>query len=161
MKADTRSPKPVISGAILEFFYSILTLWESGVKDKVVKDFKSAEINRFLSRTDSRGASFLHFTTDKNKRVGNCKYELYVLNSKSNYGMSLLYHLRNAFAHNDIQVRNGGTDIFIEHSWKGVLKLKTTISFKVLQELIETIRGMHNLTPQEKQKKYTKKQKSK
>lgn len=161
MEAGNKSPIPVLSGAKLEFFYSILTLWESGEKNKVVKNFSSAEITRFLSQTDSRGITILHFTTDKNKRRHDCKYELYLLNSKRNIGMSLLYHLRNAFAHNDIQLCNNGNDIFINHTWGETLKLKTTISFKVLKELIETIRGLHNLTPQEKRKKYTHKRKPK
>lgn len=161
MKVGNKSPIPVLSGVKLEFFYSILTLWESGEKNKVVKNFKSAEIKRFLARSGPRGVTILHFTTDKNKRRQDCKYELYVLDSKDNQGMSLLYHLRNAFAHNDIQLCNNGNDIFIHHTWGGTLKLKTTMSFKVLKELIETIRGQHNLTQQEKQKKYTHKQKSK
>ncbi len=46
--------------------------------------------------------------------------------------------------------------VCIENYWKGKLKLKTRLPFSVLKELIETIRGMHNLTIEEKKKKYSK-----
>ena len=159
MKQDNRNPQPVLSGAKLDFFYSILTLWESGEANKVIKNFNSSEIKRFLARRDSHGVEILFFKTDPNKKNPNSKYELFVKDTKRNNGLSLLYHLRNAFAHNDIQLTNNGNDIVINHSWNGVLKLKTTLPFKVLRELVETIRGQHLLTPEEKKKKTPNKKK--
>ncbi len=156
MKTENKSSKPVLSGIKLEFFYSILTLWESGEKNKVIKDFKSAEVKRFLARLDSRGVRVLFLNTDINKKDFNHKYELYFTNPKGNQGLSLLYHLRNAFAHNDIQLIDN-SNIFINHIWSGTLRLKARISFKVLKEFVETIRGQHNLTSNEK--KYKKRRK--
>lgn len=161
MKTDTRMSTPVLSGTKLMFFYGILTLWESPVEDKVVKNFSSSEIKRFLARRDSRGKLILFLTTDPNKSDSNHNHELFLKDSKQNQGLSLLYHLRNAFAHNDIQLSNDGEQVIINHSWKGILKLKTKVRFKILKELIETIRGQHNLTEDEKKKKYTKKKKHK
>lgn len=158
MKVDNRSSKPILSGSLLDFFYGILTLWESPEENKVLKDFNSAEIKRFLAREDNKGMKTLFFTSDANKKDYNHKYELFVKNSRNNQGLSLLYHLRNAFAHNDIQMING-KDIYIRHEWNGILKLKTTISFKVLKEFIETIRGEHNLTEEEKKQKQLKRKK--
>lgn len=160
METDNRTSKPVLSGTKLIFFYSILTLWESPEKNKVVKDFKSSEVKRFLARKDARRKQLIFIKTDINKCDYNHKYEIYLLDSKNNKGLSLLYHLRNAFAHNDIQLSNNN-DIRIVHYWKGVLKLKTKIPFKILKELVETIRGQHNLTEDEKRKKYSKRVKNK
>lgn len=156
MKVDTRSPVPTLTGAKLEFFYGILTLWESPEQNKVIKDFKSSEIKRFLGQLDRKGNLVLFLKTDINTNCPNCKYELYVNNTKNNTGLSLLYHLRNAFAHNKIQILENGNMVCIENYWKGKLKLKTRLPFSVLKELIETIRGMHNLTIEEKKKKYSK-----
>lgn len=161
MKIDTRNYQPVLTGAKLEFFYSILTLWESAVSNKVVKQFTSAEIKRFLGKVDSHGNRILYFNTDINKRCPNCKYELYLKDTKRNLGLSLLYHLRNAFAHNNIELAGNGNIIKIQHNYKNTLTIKTTISFKILKELVETLRGLHNLTPQQKKKKYPKIKKTK
>lgn len=153
MKQNTRSSKPALTGKKLDFFYSILTLWESNDPSKVVKDFRSTEIKRFLSQIDSKKRKVLFFTTDpKAKDRCSCKYSLYIVNSKDSQAMSLLYHLRNAFAHNDISVLTNRELIFIEHRWKNELRLKAFISFKVLKELIETIRGEHNVSDKEKKK---------
>lgn len=151
MNLDTRNPFPVLTGAKLELFYSILTLWESGKQPKVVNNFKSMAVKRFLAKRDSHGKTVLTISTDKTKKCVGCKYILYLNDSKQNKGLSLLYHLRNAFAHNDITLSNQGQLIHINHVWKGVLKLKTIISFKVLKELIETIRGQQ-ITPIENNK---------
>lgn len=153
MKTDTRSSTPVLSGPRLDFFYAILTLWESPEENKVIKDFNSTEVKRFLERKDSHGRLYLSYTHDLKKSLPNHRYQLYLKNSKNNLGLSLIYHLRNAFAHNDINLSNNGNLIIINHEWKNVLKLKTTIPFKILKELIETIRGQHNLTEEEKKKK--------
>lgn len=161
MKTATKNSKPVLFGTKLTFFYGILTLWESSEENKVVKNFKSSEINRFLDRRDSKGKRVLFIKTDLNKNDLNHKYELYLKDSKKNQGLSLLYHLRNAFAHNDIQLSNDGREVLINHEWKGVCKLKTRISYKVLKELVETLRGEHNLTEEEKKKKPSKKNKHK
>ena len=161
MKQDTKNPNPVLNGAKLEFFYGILSLWESGEENKVIKNFKTKEIKRFLARRDSNGVIILFLSTDKNKKCENCKYKLYINDTKNNIGLSLLYHLRNAFAHNDIQLSDQDRLININLVWKGVLKLKTKIPFIVLKELIETIRGQHNLTSEEPKKNKHKKQKSK
>jgi|GEM_PF-3084946 hypothetical protein len=161
MKPDNRNPQPILREDKLAFFYAILTLWESGEDNKVVKNFGSREIKRFLEKRDSNGSQILFFKTDINKKCFNCKYEIYVKDSKRNYGMSLLYHLRNAFAHNDIQLDNEKRIIRIHHTWKNSVRLKTTIPFKVLKELVETIRGQHNLTEEEKKKRIRKNKKSK
>lgn len=108
-------------------------------------------VKRFLAKRDSHGKTVLTISTDKTKKCVGCKYILYLNDSKQNKGLSLLYHLRNAFAHNDITLSNQGQLIHINHVWKGVLKLKTIISFKVLKELIETIRGQQ-ITPIENNK---------
>ena len=146
MKQDTRNPKPILSGTKLEFFYSILTLWESGKENKVIKKFTSAEIKKILARTDPHGVNILSFSTHRNKKNYNSKYELYIKDSKNNQGLSLLYHLRNAFAHNNITLSNNGRNVHIQHVCKDVLKLKTKIPFTILKELIETICEKHNLT---------------
>lgn len=161
MKNATKSSIPVLSGKILTFFYKVLTIWESSEEKKVIKDFNSSEIRRFLIRKDSRGKQILFFSTDLNKTDFNHKYALYLRNSKKSKGLSLLYQLRNAFAHNDILISNDGKQIIINHEWKGVCKLKTKIPFTVLKELVETIRGEHNLTETEKKKKYSNKKKHK
>lgn len=149
MKSDYRNPNPVLSGKKLGFFYSILTLWESSAEKKVVNNFKSTEIKSFLNKRDSRNVTILSVQTDRNnkrKLSCNCRYTLYVKDTKDNIGLSLLYHLRNAFAHNDIKLSDCGNIIHITHIYKGTLKLKTTIPFGVLKELIETIRGQHQLS---------------
>lgn len=156
MKTDTRSPVPSLSGAKLAFFYGILTLWESGEQNKVIKNFNSSEIHRFLSRLDSNKKRILCIKTDLNEKSPECKYELYLRNTKKNIGLSLLYHLRNAFAHNCIQQINNGQIIYIENYWRGKLNLKTRIPFPILKELIETIQGKHNLSIEEKKRKYQK-----
>lgn len=161
MKTDTRSSTPVLVGNKLAFFYSILTLWESPDNNKVVKDFNSSEIKRFLNHPESSGKKLLYITHNINKTDYNCKYFLYVNNSKKNIGLSLLYHLRNSFAHNDIQLSDNGMTIVIHHEYNGVLKLKTKIPYKVLKYLIETIRGKHNLTEEEKKQKPSKRKKHK
>ena len=161
MKAAYKPSIPVLSGSKLEFFYSILTLWESDDENKVVKDFKSSEIKRFLARKNSQGKRILFITPDSNRYDDSCTYRLFVDAGKYGQAKSILYHLRNAFAHNDISLSHKGSIIEIEHTWQGKLKLKTSIPFNVLKELVETIRGEHNLTPEEKKKKPTKTKKSK
>lgn len=143
---DKRNPVPVLSGARLQFFYGILTLWESNARNKVINDFRSKEVNKFLSRTDSNGLKILSLSTDKKKTNLNCRYRIYLLDTKSNLGLSLLYHLRNAFAHNDIKLvkYNKKTCISIHHVWKGTTRLETIVPFKVLKELIDIIRGIHD-----------------
>ena len=91
MKQDTKNPNPVLNGAKLEFFYGILSLWESGEENKVIKNFKTKEIKRFLARRDSNGVIILFLSTDKNKKCENCKYKLYINDTKNNIGLSLLY----------------------------------------------------------------------
>lgn len=147
MKQDNRNHNPVLSGTKLEFFYGILTLWESAKSPKVVNNFKSAEVKQFLSQTDSRGIVKLLVTADQNKKCTGCRYSLYVNDSKKNIGLSLLYHLRNAFAHNNIELCDQRHLIIINHIWKGKTKLQTKIPFSILKELIETIRGNFNPTP--------------
>lgn len=160
MRQKYRSPKPILKDTKLEFFYSILTLWESEVVNKVVKDFRSVEVKSVLSKTDSSKRRQLLFSTEFNdKHKVNTKYELIVRDTKGSQAMSLLYHLRNAFAHNDIVVLENNSTIFIEHRWKGELKLKANISFNLLKLLIETIRGEHNLSEEEKKNRSGKKEK--
>lgn len=159
MKVDSRNPKPVLNQQKLNFFYSILTLWESDAV-KTVKKFNSAEIKRFLARTDYHNVKILQFYTKINAKPDGSKYRLYINDTKHNLGLSLLYHLRNAFAHNNIEVIDTRKEMIrIELIWKGSLKIRTTIPFSILKELIETIWGLHNLKPEEKTKKYPKSKK--
>lgn len=157
MKIARKSSTPILSGEKLEFFYSILVRWESSEEPKVIKNFSSAEIKRLLARADSQGKKVLYLSIDPNKKDFNHKYELYLKNSKRNIGESLLYHLRNAFAHNDIQLIPGKNEVFINHEWGGGVKLKATISYKVFKELVETMVGKHNLSEEEKKNKPCKK----
>lgn len=163
MKVDNRNSKPELEDEKLAFFYSILTLWESGEENKVVKNFKSSEIKRFLDRRTNNGNKILFFTCDPNriKKNEDAVYTLYVKDTKRNRGLSLLYHLRNAFAHNYINWIESDGMIIIDYKWQDDLKLKTKIPFSILKNLIETIWGKHNLPPEEKKKKTNNNQKKK
>lgn len=158
MKAHYKSSKPVLQYGKLDFFYSILTLWESDDEPKVVKNFSSSEIKQFLA-CSKRGHKILSVTTDKNK-ICDSIYEIYVNKTKDTIGLSLLYHLRNAFAHNDIQLVDNKI-IIIHHEWQGITRLKTRIPFDILKGLIETMRGKHNLSPEDRDKDKKEKKKPK
>lgn len=152
MKGDSRPPTPILKNEKLDFFYSILTLWESGKEPKIVKNSNSKEIRRFKKRRDKKGHMILTFS-DFNRKEPLHLSEIRFRNVKDNQGMSILYHIRNAFAHNRIFLEKNKRILRIENEYKGQKNLQAIIAFDVLKELIETFLGKHNLTDQEKKTK--------
>lgn len=153
---DRRNPVPVLTGSKLKFFYEILTLWESGVQNKVVNNFKSKKVKRFLARTDSNGIRILSFKLKLNEQHSNCKYEISISDVKHNYGLSLLYHLRNAFAHNNIRLNDKG-EICIDHKWQGSWRIKARVSSEVLKEFIDILTGICDESKRDNKKLKSKK----
>lgn len=153
---DRRNPVPVLTESKLEFFYGILTLWESGVRNKVVNNFKSKKVKRFLARKDSKGVAILSFKSNVNEQHSNCKYELSISDVKHNYGLSLLYHLRNAFAHNTIRL-NGKGEICIDHKWQSSWRIKARVSSEVLKEFIDILTGTCDESKRDNKKSKSKK----
>ncbi|MBD5355516.1 MAG: hypothetical protein HDR88_00680 [Bacteroides sp.] len=158
MKGDSRSPIPILKEDKLNFFYSILTLWESGKEPKIIKNFTTAEIIRFKDKRDKNGHLILTFS-DFNKKDSLQLSEIRFNNVKNNKGLSILYHLRNAFAHNLIFLENNGRILHIENEYRGKKQLQALIAYDVLKELIEILLGKHNLSGQEKKKRTKNKRK--
>jgi len=144
MKTDTRNPVPSLPDVQLRFFYGILTLWESGVEDKVKKNFTTKEIKSFLARKDSNGNPVLVIDTEKRRKGKLALSELRYINTKSNKGLSLLYHLRNAFAHNRIVLDLNSRILHIRNEYNGAVKMEGRIAFDVLKEFVETLQGKHD-----------------
>ncbi|MDE6770649.1 MAG: hypothetical protein K2J78_13075 [Muribaculaceae bacterium] len=150
MKGDSRLPYPVLKDEKLDFFYSILTLCESPKKPKIVNNFNSAEIRQLKKKKDKKGHLTLRFS-DIGEKTPLQLSEIRFRNVKGNKGLSILWHLRHAFAHNRINLSEDGEGLHIENEYRGEVKFKAMIAYDVLKELIETLLGQHNVIEEEKQ----------
>lgn len=151
MKGDSRLPYPVLKDEKLDFFYSILTLCESPKKPKIVNNFNSAEIKQLKNKKDKKGYPILRISDIGDKTPLQLS-EIRFRDVKRNKGLSILWHLRHAFAHNRINLNENGRVLYIENRYRGVVKLKAMIAYDVLKELIEILIGQHNVIKEEKEK---------
>ena len=141
---------PLLDGNIVVFFYEILVNWElnkksNGDRLKDIKKFNSAEIKRFLNRVDSSGNKEIYLNKTPDDTEAYRASEIRFIDSQKNKSLSLLYHLRNAFAHNDISYDIESNVININHFYKKKLRIKGSISFNLLLELVETIFGKYDM----------------
>lgn len=134
-----------LSEGQLIFFHKILTLCESGKNPKVVRDFRHIEVKQFRERKRQ-----LQIEDIDTKNQQSSKSIILFRNDKGNQALSLLWHLRHAFAHNRI-LRDGNSQLLqIRNEYNGETKMKAIVQFCVLKELVEIILGEHNLTDDEK-----------
>lgn len=152
MKGDSRLPYPVLKDEKLDFFYNILTLCESPKKPKVVNNFNSAEIRQLKNKKDRKGHPILRFSDISDKSSLQLS-EIRFRDVKRNKGLSILWHLRHAFAHNRINLSEDGEVLHIENKYREVVKFKAMIAYDVLKELIETLLGQHSVIEEEKKNK--------
>lgn len=142
---DCRLSCSTLSEGQLKFFHKILAICESGKEPKVVRDFRYVEVKRFCERKRQ-----LQIEDIDTKSQLNSKSKILLRDDKGNKALSILWHLRHAFAHNRI-IRNGNTQFLqIRNEHNGVVKMKANVQFGVLKELVEIFLGEHNLTDIEK-----------
>lgn len=149
MKDDSRLPYPVLKDEKLAFFYSILTLWESGKKPKIINNFKSEAVSQLKKRKDNKGDFIIRFSDFKENDPLKPS-EIRFKDVKRNKGLSILSHLRHAFAHNRITLEENGRILHIKNEYGGVTKLQAIIAFDVLEELIDILIGKDNKLVEEK-----------
>lgn len=162
MKGDPRLSYPVLKDEKLEFFYGILTLWESGKDPKIINNFKSEGVTQLKKRKDNKGHPILRFSDFNDKNPLQLS-EIRFKDVKGNKGLSILSHLRHAFAHNRITVEENGRILHIKNEYRGDIKFNAVIAFDVLKDLMETLTKQdNNVSKENKNKTKTKgKQKSK
>ncbi len=144
LKVDVRNPLPVLKPSHLKFFYSMLTLWESGREPKITHNFNSKEINQFKKRKAPNGRPILVMNNPPGHPMPMSVSEIR-FKTRKNKGRSILSHLRNAFAHNRISYVGNSDVLKIENEYNGKTQMEGLVKFSVLKELVEILVG--NLDP--------------
>lgn len=140
---DKRNPQSVLTPAHLRFFHSLLTLWESGKKPKVAKQFNSVEVKRFLARTDPKGHVILSIGGDPADPTPLALSELrFTKTGGAGWAKSLFNHLRNAIAHNRISYGADKNTLLLENVYRGAVRMVGKVRFSVLKELMELLLGL-------------------
>lgn len=138
---STLEPKHV------DFFHKLVVAIENDkkVKEKVIKNFNNFEVTNLIN--EDRPESITINPLDYPAAIRSD--EVRFTNHKGNKAYSLLCHLRNAFAHNRIQVFAEDGKLIFQDEYNKKINMIGECSFAKLQYLVETILGEHNMTQEE------------
>lgn len=149
---DNRVPESNLSQSQLRLFHRILTRFESPASPKAVKDFRSIEVSQLIKKYQTKKGEKLYLDEPLDSRTPLRISEIR-FNHNSSKAYELIANLRNAFAHNRIQLdSNDSSILLIDNVHQNKVKMKGKIKFDTLKKLMETILGDHNLSDNEKNK---------
>lgn len=138
-----RSSTPALKGKMLEFFYEIMVLCECDIKPYIANNFNSPIIKDYLLSKDRKNNPILVISSniydDRPLRISELRFK-----KGNNIGISLLYNLRNAFAHNRITIEKDTEILVIENYYGKRLMMRGRIKYKVLKEFIDLLLGRTN-----------------
>lgn len=151
-----RLPNSILETEHLRFFHKLIVAIENDkeMKDKIVKNFSNFEVKNIINKGKQNIYSITINPLDYPSQIG--YDELRFTDNKNNKAFSLLYHLRNAFAHNRVQLEEESMQLMFQDEYKKKINMVGKCNFLKLKYLVETILGEHNMTEEEK-KMYKKK----
>ncbi|MDE6753294.1 MAG: hypothetical protein K2J82_01630 [Muribaculaceae bacterium] len=154
-----RKSNSTLEDAHIKFFHKLIVSIENNkkIKDKIIKNFSHSEVKNIINNEDND-----YFILINPIEYSDCLVndEIRFTNHKRNKAYSLLCHLRNAFAHNRIQVEDGSGQLIFQDEYNKIINMVGKCSFQKLKYLVETILGEQKMTQGEIQE-YKKKNKRK
>ncbi len=151
-----RKSNSTLEDAHLRFFHKLIVAIENDkeIKDKIVKNFSNLEVKNIINKGKQNSYSITINPLDYPSHIGYDEFRF--TDNKNNKAFSLLYHLRNAFAHNRVQLEKETLQLMFQDEYKKKINMVGKCNFLKLKYLVETILGEHNMTEEEK-KMYKKK----